>query len=201
MALEGVQGPLRPGVGVQEGGPGTEPHTHCTCVTAVPASATRGFQGLQEGLQRDVDQGLPNAISSSAVWSCHHGCRCLWGPGQVPCWREVAVREHPPPPALPSDTPASSAPTYRQSEAHSCRRLLGWPDSLPGHRTARRLPRCPCEGRKAQPCPATGLGPQPPAAQGAMPRLTTAALSCWPGSLCLHVPLSRHQLTVWPPCT
>lgn len=50
---------------------------HCTCVIAVTTAAARGFQGLQEGLQGDVDQGLADGISSSAVWGRHHGCRCL----------------------------------------------------------------------------------------------------------------------------
>lgn len=60
---------------------------YCTCVIAVTTAAARGVQGLQEGLQWDMDQGLADSISSSAVWGCHHGCCCLWGPGQVCCWR------------------------------------------------------------------------------------------------------------------
>lgn len=69
-------GCLWPRAGVQGGAAGRV-QPHCTCVIAVTAAATWGLQGLQEGLQRDMDQGLPDGISSSAVWGCHHGCRCL----------------------------------------------------------------------------------------------------------------------------
>lgn len=113
------------GVGGQEGGPGREDCAH-TCIIAVPAAATRGLQCLQEGLQRDMDQGLPDAISGSAVWSCHHGCCCLWGPGQVPCWRRgggggkrirlsgYSGTSTPSNLALPLPRPAPPPPTIRQ---------------------------------------------------------------------------------------
>lgn len=59
-----------------------------TCIIAVTATATRGLQRLQEGLEWDVDWGLSDSVSGSAVWGCHHGthsCCCLWRPGQVCC--------------------------------------------------------------------------------------------------------------------
>ena len=105
-----------PGGGQEEGGP------HCTC--AVAAAGAWGLQGLQEGLQRDVDQGIANGLSSAAVWGCHHGCRCVWGPGQVHCWRsgrlETCVSVWPPwsdrslQPCPPLLQPALCPPTLRQ---------------------------------------------------------------------------------------
>lgn len=114
--LGGACGCLWAGQGQEEGGP------HRTCAAA--AAAAWGLQGLQEGLQRDVDQGFANGLSSAAMWGCHHGCRCLWGPGQVHCWRssrlETRVSVWPPwsdrslQPCPPLLQPVLCPPTLRQ---------------------------------------------------------------------------------------
>lgn len=231
MASEAQEGPQREtegpcGLGCvcwQEGSPGTEDCcAHlcyccpCRCHLGTPGSPGRSPAGHGPGTPRchlelgcvELSPRLPLSLGAGAgplleKWQVGNTSVCL------------AIREPASPLTLPSTPPATSAPTYRLSAARSCRRPLGWPGSLPWRRTARRLPRCPCEGRKAQPCPATGLRPQPPAAQGRCraPRwwLTVpwlaAALSCSSGSLCLHVPLSHtisllsghqgHDWAIW----
>ena len=171
---------------------------HCRCHLGAPGSPGRSPVGHGPGTpRRHLELGcvgpsprLPLSLGAGAgplleKWQVRNTSVCL------------TIFERPPPPTLPSTTPASSVPTYHPSGAHSCKRSHGWPDSFPGHRGDRHLPRCPCEGKKAQPRPAMGLGPR--AARGArqwqtVPRPASAL------SLCLHVPLSHPQLALWPPC-
>lgn len=73
--------------GTRRGGTG-QPAAPSTCIIAITAAAARGLQGLQEGLQWDVER-LSDGISSAAVWGCHHGThsyRCVLGSGWVCCW-------------------------------------------------------------------------------------------------------------------
>lgn len=163
----------------------------------LPCPRTR----IQEGLSGTWTRDSPTA-SRAAVWGCHTAARCLWGPGQIHCWRSgrwgnmhvcLATLEdlslQPCPPLL---QPALCPPTLRQggSTAQEATRLARQP---PGHRTAQRLPRCPCEGKKAQPCPAVGLsGSRPRSAHRARQRLTVprpaSAVTARLGPLCSHVP-------------
>lgn len=174
---------------------------HCRCRPRTPGSPGRPPAGHGPGTPRwPLELGC-GGLSPRLPWSLGAGAGPLLEKWQVRSQSVCLAR--PPPPTLPSTPQAGSAPAYRPSGAHSCRRPRGWPDSLPGHRRARCLPRCPCEGKKAQLCPAMALGPGPRAAHSARQWRALpwpgSALSCSPGSLCLDVPLSHPQFALWPP--
>lgn len=121
----------------------------CRCLPGTPESPGRSPTGRGPGILRQPLERGCVGLSPRLPLSLGAGAGPLLGKRQV---RNVCVcqatLEQPPPPALPSTAPAGSVPTYPPSGAHSCRRPRGWPDSLPGHRRAPRLPRCPCEARK-----------------------------------------------------
>lgn len=145
----------------------------CRCRLGTPGYPGRSPAGRGPGIRRrPLERGCVG-LSPRLPLSLGAGAGPLLEKRQVGNMHVcLATLERPQSPALPSTAPASSVPTYPPSGAHSCRRPRGWPDSLPGHRTAPRLPRCPCEGKKAQPCPAVGLGPRPRSAHRARQRLT-----------------------------